>query len=199
MVEYGSGTTSSTIETSARAHVRAMIPLGVQDLHEIHHKRADQSAQTARTRLRADKLACVMAAGAHPRVDCPAGSMSFGRWSPASTDVESSSARLAGLASLCQKRASLFPRPNGPPPCEGHARKARSGRRGAQEFAHLAMASRVTQSWPKLIVRKNSQTIRRTFGGLFPTGTDPEFASPSLPARPGLSSGLVRPTTHSRS
>ena len=56
-----------------------------------------------------------------------------------STAVESSSARLAGLASLCQKRASLFPRPNGPPPCEGHDGKARSGRRGAQEFAHLAM------------------------------------------------------------
>ena len=93
-----------------------------------------------------------MAAGAHPRVDCPAGSMSFGRWSPASTDVESSSARLAGLASLCQKLASLFPRPDGPPPCEGHARRARSGRQGAQEFADLAMRTALTQSWPRLKV-----------------------------------------------
>ena len=79
-------------------------------------------------------------------------------------NVESSSARLAGLASLCQKRARLFPRPNGPPPCEGLARKALSGRRGAQEFAYLAMA----QSWPRLINRVAISAISMSREGTQP-------------------------------
>ena len=80
-----------------------------------------------------------MTATAPTEVFRPAGNTCYSDQPPASNDVESCSAPLRGLAIRRQKRAVLFPRRHGLPPCENCAFGALGGRQQRARFAHLGL------------------------------------------------------------